>query len=172
MRRIIFLDSGPLGVACGTSDKEVLRNLRAWLVNEATDGSAVVIPEITDYEIRRELLAAGLTASLARLDELHDFPGVYLPITTESIRLAADLWAGARRGGWSTADEKSIDADAILAAQVLNYRSDADDWWVATDNERHLSRHLGDRARPWQKIPSSREVREILETQQRLNPPT
>ena len=169
MRRIIFLDSGPLGIACGTSDKQAARSLRLWLGDEATAGTAIIVPEITDYEIRREPLAARPTASIARLDELHDFPGVYLPISTESMRLAANLRAGTRREGQATADVQSIDGDVILAAQALNYRSDADDWWVATDNERHLSRYLGDRARSWQHIPRSREVRAML---RRLNRPT
>ena len=166
MRRIIFLDAGPLGIACGASTKADSRDFRIRLADEATDGSAIVIPEIADYEIRRELrrqfLATGLNEGLARLDELHDFPGVYLPISTASMRLAADLWAEARSGGGATAADKSIDGDAILAAQVLSYRSDADDWWVATGNVRHLSRYLGDRARPWQEIPRSREVQDIL----------
>ena len=133
-----------------------------------TDGSAIVIPEIADYEVRRELLAVDSMASLNRLDELYVFPGTYLPIKTAAMRLVADLWADARREGRSTADEKSIDGDVILAAQVLIYCSDADDWWVATGNARHLRRHLGDRARLWQDIPFSRD-RDIL---RKLDPPT
>ena len=59
MRRIIFLDSGPLGMACGSSGKPVSRGLRIWLADEATDGSAVVTGEVDP----NETAAAGGTSA-------------------------------------------------------------------------------------------------------------
>ena len=119
MRRIIFLDSGPLGLACHNPKQDEALVLQTWIITESARGSAIVIPEIADYEIRRELLHRGLRSSLARLDKLSEFPGFYLPITTVSIRRAAEIWAQARRQGHSTTDAKSIDGDVILAAQAL-----------------------------------------------------
>ena len=152
MRRIIFLDSGPLGLACDNPDKDKTRDTLTWLAVGRASGSAILIPQITDYEVRRKLLHRELNASLTRLDQLSSRPGSCLPITTRSIRRAAGLWAEARRQGQPTSGGQSIDGDVILAAQALEYCSDADDWWVATENEQHLSRDLGDRARPWRLI--------------------
>jgi hypothetical protein len=41
----------------------------------------------------------------------------YAPITTEAMLKAAELSAEARSAGKPTADEKALDADAILSAQ-------------------------------------------------------
>jgi predicted nucleic acid-binding protein len=64
-------------------------------------GVPVLVPEISDYEIRRELLRAGKSWGLSRLDQLARDPG-YLPISTEVMRLAASFWAEARKQGQST----------------------------------------------------------------------
>lgn len=62
----------------------------------------------------------------------------YLPISSTAMRRAAELWAGARQKGQSTADDRSIDADVILAAQTLMVG--AEDVIIATTNVGHLSR--------------------------------
>lgn len=139
-------------MACHALGNDEAIKFRVWMWGEFMRGAIIVIPEIADYEVRRSLLSIRATGSLGGLDRLHQDPGVYLPITTASIRRAADLWAQARRQGQATAGEKSIDGDVILAAQALEYCSDADDWWVATENRRHLSRYLGERAQPWWQI--------------------
>jgi hypothetical protein len=46
----------------------------AWLQHLLGKGALVLIPEIADYEVRRELLRAEKTASVARLDELQQTP--------------------------------------------------------------------------------------------------
>ena len=81
-------------------------------------GVEVFIPEIADYEVRRELLRAGKTAGVMRLGELQKV-FTYLPITTSVMRRAAALWAAARNQGRPTADPKALDGDVILAAQAL-----------------------------------------------------
>jgi hypothetical protein len=43
---------------------------KTWLANLAYNGVEVVIPEIADYEVRRELLRAGKVRGLGRLDAL------------------------------------------------------------------------------------------------------
>jgi hypothetical protein len=76
----------------------------------------VIVPEIADYEVRRELLWAKKMRGLARLDALVSHLE-YLPLTTAAMREAADLWAQARQQGQPTASDKAIDADVILAAR-------------------------------------------------------
>jgi len=99
----------------------------------------VIVPEIADYEVRRELLRAELAASVKRLDSLNEAIE-YSPLNTETMRRAAQLWATARQIGRPTAGDKTIDADMILAAQVLDLGlSNA---IVAATNVGHLNRFV------------------------------
>lgn len=60
-----------------------------WLESLELRGADVVVPEIADYEVRRELTRAGKTRSIARLNGLKDLLR-YLPITTPAMLQAAD----------------------------------------------------------------------------------
>jgi predicted nucleic acid-binding protein len=98
-------------------------------------GVRVIIPEIADYEIRRELLRAGKTRGLAKLDALANWLE-YLP-TTRAMRQAAELWAQARQQGRPAASDAALDADMILVAQanILGIR----ETMIATTNVGHLA---------------------------------
>ncbi|MEG4067838.1 hypothetical protein QUA42_10845 [Microcoleus sp. Pol11C2] len=75
-------------------------------------------PEITDYEVRRELIRARKAAGIRRLDELKSqFP--YRDLTTEVMLLVAQLWADSRRRGRPTTEPNALDGDVILAAQAI-----------------------------------------------------
>ncbi|MGH2549557.1 MAG: hypothetical protein ACRDHN_09215, partial [Thermomicrobiales bacterium] len=63
---------------------------------------------------------------------------IYLPITTEIMRLAANLWAESRRNGLSTGPDSSLDGDVILAALALSEQITSQHVLVATTNLRHL----------------------------------
>ena len=78
-----------------SSENEACKN---WLAGLVYKGVAVVIPEIADYEVRRELLRAGKDRGLGRLDALKAMLG-YAPITTAVMLRAAEFWATARRMG-------------------------------------------------------------------------
>jgi predicted nucleic acid-binding protein len=91
---------------------------RQWVEALLASGVRVVIPEIADYEVRRELLRAGRLHGVARLDQAKTTLE-YLPLTTEAMLQAADLWAQARQQGQPTAPDLALDADVILAAQAL-----------------------------------------------------
>jgi toxin FitB len=149
LARIILLDAGPLGLVTHPRIEQN-REAALWLRGLLNAGIPVLVPEISDYEIRRELLRVDRTRSLSRLDQLARDLG-YLPITTEVMRLAARFWADARKQGQPTASDESLDADVILAAQatILNEDTDAD-VVVATTNPRHLSRFVN--ARAWKEI--------------------
>lgn len=102
-----------------------------------------VVPEIADYELRRELLRLGTARSVRQLDLLLSNPYVvYVPISTAAMRLAAQLWADVRRAGRPTADPHALDADVILAAQTRLLAHDGRDVIVATTNVRHLARFV------------------------------
>ena len=87
---------------------------------------------------------AGKTRGLARLDLLKDTLD-YLPLTTEVMLKAAELWAQARNQGTPTADPKALDCDVILAAQALS-----ENGIVATENVGHLSLFV--EAKDWREI--------------------
>ena len=106
-----------------------------------------MIPEIADYEVRRELLRARKTAGIERLDALAGLLE-YLPITTAAMRQAAAFWATARQQGQPTAGDKAIDGDMILAAQGMTLG--AVGFVIATTNVDHLSRFVI--AKLWQAV--------------------
>lgn len=144
MTEVVILDAGPLGlISHPLPSLEVM----AWFVRIVAPGRMVCIPEIADYEVRRELFRAGKAKGLRRLDELKSTL-TYLPITTEVMLKAAEFWADARRRGRPTAGHQSLDADVILAAQaaVCSTRPVV----IATTNPRHLSRFVP--AQEWQHI--------------------
>lgn len=144
-----MLDTGPLGLVTHPR-AEKNREALAWLKRLNDGGARVVVPEICDYELRRELVRRGATTGVRRLDALGEEAG-YAPVTTEALRLAAELWARARQGGRPTAHEHALDGDVILAAQAsLLSAGGADDVVVATTNVAHLSRFVS--AEEWQQI--------------------
>jgi predicted nucleic acid-binding protein len=115
-------------------------------------GDVVVVPEIADYEIRRELLRANKLTSIQKLDSLKSALR-YVPITTAAMLKAAEFWAIARNEGQPVADPKALDGDVILAAQATLLAQSAIEVIVATTNVRHLSRFTD--ARLWQEIGAS-----------------
>jgi predicted nucleic acid-binding protein len=110
----------------------------------------VGVAEISDYELRRELIRAEARAGLARLNSL--IAAVeYFPITTGAIRRAAELWAEARRDGIQTADNKALDADMILVAQAeMVVRGSGNAVVVATMDVGDLGRFCD--ARNWRDV--------------------
>src|SRR2546426_9336911 len=108
-----------------------------WIESVLQRGTQIVIPEITDYEVRRELIRAGKTRGVARLDALKQ-AFRYLPLTTAMMLLAAQFWATARNTGKQTAPDNSLDGDMILAAQVVMLGRELDEVVIATTNIKHL----------------------------------
>jgi predicted nucleic acid-binding protein len=137
MNRVILIDSGPLGYATNPRASAVSDRCKAWLENLARTGEQVVLPEIVDYEVRRGWLRTQNAAAIARLDQFKA-AARYLPITTQTMLLAADLWADARRRGPATASDQSLDGDVILAAQAIALGGNT---VIATTNVGHLSRY-------------------------------
>jgi len=118
-----------------------------WLQVHIATGNQIIIPEIADYELRRELLRANKTKGIARLDDLAKFLN-YLPITTTAMRQAAQFWAQARQQGQPTAGDKTIDGDMILVAQAVTLA--VPDLVIATTNVGHLAKFIA--AELWQTI--------------------
>jgi predicted nucleic acid-binding protein len=114
---ILVLDSAPLGLLTQRVGVPAADGCRAWLAGHADLGNRVIVPEIVEYELRRELLRADKTRSLTRLDRLIADPQIsHLLLNTAALRLAAELWAQLRKAGVPTADPHALDIDVILAA--------------------------------------------------------
>ncbi len=143
MNWLVLLNPGPLGWVTNPRDTDETRRCNDWLLGLLAAGVQVMVPEIADYEIRRELIRAGRTRGIERLDELANAIG-YVTIDTDVMRRAAEFWAQARNQGYTTADDAALNADMILAAtaQLL-----AEGGWsvtVATSNVGHLAHPTAD----------------------------
>lgn len=147
MKPVVLLDSGPLGLLCHSRRSPVTAACEQWLATLLAAGRRILVPEIIDYELRRELFRVRRWAAVTRLDALAQ-TAEYLPLTTAAMRRAAELWAQARQGGQPTAGDNTIDIDMILAAQALTLGTP--DVVIATTNVGHLSRFVP--AELWQAI--------------------
>jgi predicted nucleic acid-binding protein len=140
MSRTIFLDAGPLGLV--TNPKKTPDTIAAalWVIDMEAAGHRFVVPAIADYEVRRELVRAGKTMGIARLNAFNTAaPDRLLSVTNSALLLGADLWAKARNRGTATADPKELDADVLIAAQALDTGIPVSDFIIATVNVGHLA---------------------------------
>lgn len=146
MTRIVLLDSGVLGMVTHPRRNA---DAKAWLRERLSALDNVLVPEIADYEVRRELIRADKRTSLDRLDVVATTLG-YVPLITDAMRRAARFWALARSRGRPTASNESLDADVILAAQASLLMDQGRGVVVATTNVIHLAQFVD--ARRWQDI--------------------
>jgi predicted nucleic acid-binding protein len=142
----VVLDSGPVGDLSNPKNPPHVAACRHWVATVQAVGRRVILPEIADYEVRRELLRIRSKKGLANLDWLGQ-QLEYLLLTTDVMRRAAELWAQARQQGRPTAGDQTLDADVILAAQALSLGVPV---IVATANVSHVSRFVP--ADLWQNI--------------------
>ena len=99
------LDSSIVSRLCHPGKRQY-RPVARWIdgvLGNPREPERVVLPEISDFEVRRKLLhlvARGQASerSLIRLDELAESL-VYLPLNTAAMRRAAELWAESRLRG-------------------------------------------------------------------------
>jgi len=148
MSQLIFLDSGIVGIVTNPKTSAGA-DCKLWLDNLPLKGYQIILPEIVDYEVRRELIRANKLSGIKRLNQLKSAI-TYLPITTDVILLAAALWAEARKSGKPTADPKALDGDVILASQAKIEELKGHQVIIATTNKKHLSLFVD--AREWQEI--------------------
>ena len=140
----LLLDTGVLGQICHPRKHP---EVRAWF-RQAVQEHALLISEVADYELRRELLRIGAARSVAHLDELTR-ELVYQPVTTATWRRAAALWASARATGIVTAPPEALDGDVLVAAQALEEAAT-----IVTTNVKHFAA-LGVPAVEWTAVPTA-----------------
>jgi len=147
----LLIDTGVLGEFCHPNTAKYRPKINQFLNHLAQGNLDVFIPEIADYELRRELLRFAkqnrqtTSKSLERLDNLVSVYGFeYLPITTPMWHQAAELWAEARNIGQPIADPKDLGGDVILAAQAMAIAG------VVITNVKHLGRFVV--AKEWNEL--------------------
>lgn len=135
MRQVVLLDANPLSQVTHPKIKPQVRN---WMQFLRDNNIALKAPEISAYEIRRELVRQSNNQSLERLNLFLSYS--LIPVDSETFIQAANFWAEVRNQGRPTADDKSLDCDAILAAQALQQFKYYDKVTVITTNIKHIER--------------------------------
>lgn len=114
------MDTTPLGLLTQKNTVPEAEACRAWYRALLNVGCLFFVPEIADYELRREFLRHGNDGAVNGLQVFNSaVPGRYLPFTTPAVRLAAELWAKVRNQGRTTAPPEALDADVFAAAQAV-----------------------------------------------------
>jgi predicted nucleic acid-binding protein len=149
----VFLDTGVLGLVTNPQRSVEGAACLQWVQRLLDAEDRVVVPEIADYELRRELIRAKRARGLARLDAVARWLD-YLPLTTEAMRVAARCWAEARQQGRPGADNRNIDSDMILAGQAMVVGRTTPNLVIATTNIRHFAQFVP--AERWQNIEPTR----------------
>ncbi|MFM7603057.1 MAG: type II toxin-antitoxin system VapC family toxin [Pseudanabaena sp.] len=136
---IIVLDAGPLGILTNPKATPLNLECRQWMKELLLKNCRVILPEIADYEVRRELIRAKRLQGIQRLDNWKSRLE-YQPLTTATMLKAAEFWAEARQTGKPTASPEALDGDVILAAQASLIAESQGDRMVviATTNVGHF----------------------------------
>jgi hypothetical protein len=149
MSDIILLDTGPLGLVTHPKGSTESDECNQWLREQIIKGTRVLVPGISDYELRREMVLNDSTKGITKLDALKNTIG-FAPISTAVMNQAAEFWSQARRMGKQTATDKALDSDMILSAHAAVVASHGHQVVVATTNIKHLELFCD--ARLWKDI--------------------
>lgn len=155
---IVILDTSVLGLITNRSKtSNEVNNCNRWLSQLLARGAYIVTSDICDYEHRRGLILANMTGSdSSGIEELNKIRKEkiieFLPLSSEVLLVAAEIWAIAQTSNLPTTDKKRIDVDIILSAQwqLLKEQFPGRIVVIATTNIRHFSRFTD--CQNWQDI--------------------
>ena len=92
MSRVIFLDTGPLGIITNPKKPIVTLNMLQWAAAHIRARNRIMVPAIADYEIRRELIRLGKQTGIISLNAWNSLPSDrYVPLTDSALQLASTL---------------------------------------------------------------------------------
>lgn len=137
MTQIVLLDTGPLALITHPKVSQQSDTCNQWMRTQLQKGIRVLVPGISDYELRREMLQTGSAKGLIKLNALRKAIG-FMPITTAVMDQAAVFWAQARKMGKPTAADAALDGDMILSAHASMLSDQGHNVIVATTNVKHL----------------------------------
>ncbi|MBD1912873.1 MULTISPECIES: nucleic acid-binding protein [unclassified Leptolyngbya] len=138
-------------------DSPKTKECKQWFEARQDESFLFGIPEICDYECRREYFQNRSIVSIQRLDKLTQRTDrlVYWRLTTGIVHKAAQLWGEARNKGIVLADKKSLDGDVLLIATAINIVEETEEKVIiATTDESDLSNFNNRRlvSLSWEKI--------------------
>lgn len=159
LSRVVILDSKPLGDICNPITYKQIKPLIEFLKEQKI---ALRVAEITDYELRRELTLQNLQKGINNLNKFRQKQQI-IPIDSESLIIATDLWAEIRKTEQPTADRKNIDCDVIMVAQALKLRQQFQQIIILTIDVNDLIRFkkFGIEVWDWKQALSDYKYREI-----------
>jgi predicted nucleic acid-binding protein len=114
---LVLLDSTPLRMVTYAVVRSEIGECNEWLEQLLINDVPVLVPEIIDYELRRELIRTDNFDAIEFLNKLAADLG-YLKLNSETYQIAASLWASVRKKGQPTAADERLDIDCLLAAQA------------------------------------------------------
>lgn len=134
MSQVIVPDTNPLSQL---AHPKINPNIQKWLksLNKET---VIKVAEVTDYEVRRELLRTGKQKSIDKLNKFNESVGL-ITINSAVMKKAAELWAWTRNRGKPTASNQSLDGDVILVSQAIIQLNNFEQITIATTNIKHIS---------------------------------
>jgi hypothetical protein len=121
---IVILDSGILDLLVTPIDEELPKDEKMlmeiyqcteWFYRLLSRGAYIIVSDICDYEVRRELIRIR-SKSVLELDKLRSLIE-FQEITFATLEKAAELWAEARFISQPNKIKENIDIDCILTAQ-------------------------------------------------------
>lgn len=137
---MLILDTGVLSLVIHPTADQESKECNDWFINSISQGLTITSSEMSDYELRRELIRGRKTKSLRKLNDLTSRIGC-IPINTSMMKKAAELWAFARQTGQATAHDKELDADVILSAQAIILGFKGKSPVIVTTNVKHIARY-------------------------------
>lgn len=152
---IVFLDTGVLGLLCTPNLFQKSVECQNWFDRLLAKRVYLLTSEICDYEVKRGLILSRKlgkeSSGIQKLDTLRDVID-FLPITTEVIQEAAELWAEARYQSRATSNDKNMDVDMIVSAHWRLLKKEFPGRYivVSTTNVKHLQ--LFTEAQEWENI--------------------
>ncbi len=152
MTDVVFLDTGVLGVVTHPRGSRESKECIKWMHGLMAAKVRVCVPEVCDYELRREYLRrSSIKEAQIALSKLNALIAAvdYVPIATPAMREAAQMWADSQNAGSPSTDPKRIDFDVILCAQA-KLAASGRIFMVATTNVRHLKRYVS--ADAWRNV--------------------
>lgn len=143
---LVLLDSHPLSMVTYSVVEPEIGECNEWLDRLLSEGVRFLVPEIIDYELRRERIRLEDWDSIEFLNKLASDIG-YLRLNTDTYLIAAAMWADVRKRGLATAHDKRLDIDCLLAAQARQISEIEDDVRIATIDVAHLSLYDTDKVK-------------------------
>ena len=146
---IVILDTNVLSLLTAPINEELSEDEQRltevyqcteWFYHLLARGAYVTTSDISDYEVRRELIRIE-SKSVEKLDQLRDLIE-FQAVTFSVLRKAAEIWAESRSMSQPNKVIENIDVDCIIAAQwrLLNDQFPGRQVIIATKNIRDFQR--------------------------------